>query len=353
MGGSEAESSGEETGETVVDVAKIRQLLERCLNEEERLEVELGERVRVFHTLLLDHPPELAEVVDAAGRKSLEEPKPLYRPCSYLAAADHILLEPLIPSIGNLELRKNPEGVAKIRFFHGTHALEGIVRFEGVVKVRERQALRFGFPNPLLKSQRRRTFRVRIAHYMKIALTVRMDAFPEFKPSLYDLSAGGLAFCHDKDPDSVPIGTKLGVVLTVPGTPAIKVSAFVRGHRPVTRAMAKERNCRINNSLCGIQFDLKDIRQEGQVSEIVQRLQQSYLSRLADDGTSWEPKSQAVTNSPEDKAFPGDAREGADKGEGRRGKSSLERVDSPPGPRGEARSELDRLMAIKRGKKGW
>ncbi|MBF0369287.1 MAG: hypothetical protein HQL52_07525 [Magnetococcales bacterium] len=268
--------------EIVTNGEKIETLLRYCLEEGVRVEVELGERVRLYHTTMTDHLPELVEESDEEGNTTYKEAVP-YEPFSYLASRDRLVLDSLTPETGNQELMDSADPELMIRFFQGNNAVEGEVSFQKAIQIRGDKALLLSYPTKLRLVEKRRYFRVLVRHFLNVTLTVKGQGIKAFKPSVYDVGAGGLAFCHEINDKDFPLGMTLQLTLGIPGEDEVQVDAFVRRHYPVNPKIAAQRQCRLKDTVCCVQFDLQNRRIESIIGQSVTRLQQKYLSQKARD----------------------------------------------------------------------
>ncbi|MBF0589759.1 MAG: PilZ domain-containing protein, partial [Magnetococcales bacterium] len=231
--------------------------------------------------------PELQPVMDKNGEQKQDEEgnpvleEPPHTPMAYLADGKYLLLSVLTPHKGNLYFKKYPDLKVKIRFFHKAYLVEGIVRFLDFIKVRGEHALRFSYPAKLGMTKGRSYFRTLNAHYGSIKLTLEGEEIEPITPTVYDISLGGIAFCHPIPIQQLPKDFQLKLALTFQKELPVKLNAFVRNHSPVTKVIARNRVCRISHSICGTQFDIKDETLEMRIGRIVSAMQLEAMSKMA------------------------------------------------------------------------
>ncbi|MGN7613215.1 PilZ domain-containing protein [Magnetococcales bacterium HHB-1] len=262
----------------VTDSVTICQLLGYVLLEETRIEVRFGHNVQIYIAHLVDHPPELETREDKYGKVTQVEPA--YVPFSYIQKQSHLLLEPLSPAKGNIILRKHPNVKLNLLFYNGRQRIETKLSFEEAIQVRGETYLKCSFPSWLALSSGRQFFRVPIWHYKKLPLSILSDKFPRTQATVFDVSIGGMSFCHPIEQDKIPNDSRIQLVFGLPDKPVMKVTGWVRHHGPVTKTLAKTRHCRISHLMTGVQFELVNQKMENKVGNLVGVLQAEYLANI-------------------------------------------------------------------------
>ncbi|MBF0622305.1 MAG: PilZ domain-containing protein [Magnetococcales bacterium] len=247
----------------ITDPDAIQKHLYNGYMSDQRFEIRISQRVRLHFTQMMDHLPERTVKRDDEGQPVLKDGEPVlltphYRDLSYLAWREHLLFSPLTPAKGNLYFKKYPDLKVRLRFFHQVYRVESVIRFKKIIKVRGEPALMFTYPTKMGLMQAREHFRFRIPRQAQATLTVKGEGIEEQSVPLFDLSAGGLAFCHPIPIKSIPQDTQLVFTLTRKGGESVTIPGWVRNHSPVSKAIARKRLCRISHAITGVQFDMQD-----------------------------------------------------------------------------------------------
>ncbi|MBF0609975.1 MAG: PilZ domain-containing protein [Magnetococcales bacterium] len=260
------------------DSQKVRSLLEGCLAEGERIELELDSKVRLFYTVLLDHPEEEPEG-EGAEKSFLRKHKP-----GYLWAGTHVVLAPLIPTLGNLMLKKMTEPKGILRFFKDLRAYEANVDFLRSDVIRDEPVLIFSYPKKFGILNKRRHYRMRIPDSFPITASVTIADDPDVNHlpvQVYDVSAGGLGFIHKIAEEKFEPEMKIALTIRIPGIIYLKIPAFVRSQAQLNLREVKVEGI-ATRMLVGVQFDICSLEIEGKVSGLVAHLQQSQLAQRND-----------------------------------------------------------------------
>lgn len=268
----------------VKDSGQIIRWLQKAMMEEENVEVTLNDRTRIFFTNFVDHLPELIPVPQPEGQapppegtpapETVQFTEPPYVPFSYLQGRTHLVISPLTPALGNVQIRSATEVI--IRFFQGVKALEATVPFMSTVTVRGEPALQLGFPAAMRLFRKRRHFRARVTPEASVSLKLSAKGLPEQVFKVIDISVGGLAFCTAMTEEQLPIGTPVKVHLTAGTIPPVLVTAFVRNF---ARSSIKE-GCQKGEYRCGLQFDVLSQHVGQAIEEMVTYVQREFLQEV-------------------------------------------------------------------------
>lgn len=299
------------------DPGQIFRLLLKAHQEEENVEVTINERTRTFFTYFIDHVPDPvgtpdegttgtdgtpnasgelsadpdgadqapseadgAEEVTTGGGNARPEN---YEPFSYLRARKYLLLAPLSPAVGNVQVRGSSE--VSFRFFQGVKAMEGTVEFQEVVTVSGEPALKIGFPRSFRVYRKRRHFRARVTPEVQITLTIKARKAEPLVARLIDISVAGLAFCNPLGEEAFPVDSPVEITLeTADMKGKLQLTGLIRNHARAT----KKEGCGKGDGRCGIQFDVLSTKMAMDVEGMTTYVQREFLQEVQEKkkGTS-------------------------------------------------------------------
>lgn len=254
------------------DQEEILNYLELCLLEEERVELEINRQVRLFFTHLRDDPPEPIREMDETGR--FVSRRPDYEPFSYLRDGEYLLLEPLTPSEGNLELQQSQHIL--LRFFSGVNSYSGEVAFQEFLTIDNEPAIRVSFPPSLGVINRRRHHRAKTTASDGVYAEVHLEGEETFSTRVVDVSEGGMSFCNPLPMDKFPNDQVVTLVVHAPRLKPVELNAFVRNRL----IMPGKSGCREEDTICGVQFDILTPQIKTEMMAIVSQIQRDYLIML-------------------------------------------------------------------------
>jgi c-di-GMP-binding flagellar brake protein YcgR len=281
---------------------RIIRLLETCFLEEERLELQVNGRVRIFFSYLVDHIPDQQRQLNNQGQFIYVDPP--YTPLSFLQQKSYILISPMVPTEGNIQVGASQ--FVALRFFNGMHAVEAHVKFLEYAEVRKEPAIKLSFPEQMGIIRTRRHFRAKAVDDSQIVVMIFSTDIPTITTRIMDISVGGLAFYSPVPPDMLPRDHVINLTIQLPDDAPLSMDAFVRRHEPVPGAPKEQSQLNPQESICGVQFDIADRALELRVSDLVGRIQREYLQRLRERRTQCNITSKMQFLDPERLAPLGD-----------------------------------------------
>lgn len=281
----ERESSAGMMGyEEIRDPGQILRFLQKALVDEENVEVQINDRTRTFFTYFMDHLPDLVAKDQPTTHQESGEPpiepvlvEPPYEPFSYMRDRTRLVIAPLVPAIGNSQIRQSAEVL--VRFFQGVKAMEAVVKFANTLDVRGEPAIQLTYPSSIWLLRKRRHFRAKVPTEQGVRLIVHKAGQEDTEVTIIDLSVGGAGFCNPIDPEQLPIGEPVTLQIMVPELHPLKINAFIRNHM---RATTKD-GCRVKGAMrCGVQFDIVNEHQAMEIEEMVALVQREQLQQNQD-----------------------------------------------------------------------
>lgn len=260
---------GADAFEEITDPGKMVRLFQKALEEEEKLEVTINKRPRIYYSHLMDHPPEAA---NGEGREAPEE-RIAYVPHAYLKEKQHLLLSPLKPAGGNTKVAKSKR--VTIRFYQGVKSYEARCRFQKVIKLHGEFAIQVSFPERMRFYRKRRHFRARNSEEVAVKMGIAWKGQKPIPVHVVDVSVGGACFCNPLGSEGLPVNKRILVALATLDLPQLVLKAMVRNHN---RAMKKDGCPKAARALCGIQFDLMNEDQARDIEEITAYVQREFLA---------------------------------------------------------------------------
>lgn len=266
----------------VIDSPKrIVRALDKAALEEELIEVQINRRTRIFYSQVRDHLPPLIEREEDGETKMVEPP---YEPRSYLDKAKYFLIEPLVPALGNVQVRTAEKVL--FRFFQGVKAVEAEVDFLGIEQVRGEPTIKLSFPEEMTVLRKRRHFRAKVEEELEFTAFIEKEVqeekegsapVPPMPVKTLDLSVGGFSFCTAFDADVLPVDQKLVVTLKpLSGGADLLFSGYVRN---MAKATPKE-GCGSDVNRCGVQFDIPTEQTALRLEELVAEVQRVHIQML-------------------------------------------------------------------------
>jgi c-di-GMP-binding flagellar brake protein YcgR len=140
--------------------------------------------------------------------------------------AGKLYLEPLLPTNGNILIRRCKK--VKLRFPLGESMYECQVPFQGVISKHGYKLIQLGNP-PLIErySAKRKHTRVRIEPDCEIGMSVILPTGETLKTTIFDLSAGGVAFHYTGEQPSLGKDTQIQLQLELPNQLTINIAGSV------------------------------------------------------------------------------------------------------------------------------
>ncbi|MBF0135286.1 MAG: PilZ domain-containing protein [Magnetococcus sp. DMHC-1] len=267
--------------EIINEPNRIRSLLQLCLLHQEKVELQIGEQVRIYFSRMA--PPPISDGTTAAeGRPPVETEQkpanPASGPGTPVNPKDNIFLIPMEPPIGNVQLRKHPDIPLTLRFFNRMQTIEGKILFQGTCQGGEGTLLRFSLPVELGSYRQRRHYRVQVIPDYPAKLTVQLPGKKIVTPRLQDISFGGISCIFPGPTDLPSLGAKLNLSLEIPDTAKLDLVGYVRNHEPVPHQPGS--TLPANSIRVGMQLDQVNRSQEDRLNNIVARIQQAFLANL-------------------------------------------------------------------------
>ena len=260
-----------DSGDIIVDPAKLVNLLQSCLHDEAVIEVQFDDLTRVFFCRVLDHRPELEEI-ESDGVVMLVEPE--YTKGEYLNEKDHLVITPVEPSIGNFLICS--VGRVLLRLLGSRCAFEFGCFFEEKIRVRGMPVLQCSFPLLARQVKGARAYRAKIPKEMELFIHVERQGRREnFSTCPMDISVNGMMFVD-------PFGKytdlreeeKIRLAMYWPRGRSLKVNARV-AHVSQLRDKSGIQYC------CGIQFDLATRALARDIELLVAGVQRRRLRELS------------------------------------------------------------------------
>ncbi|MBF0153300.1 MAG: PilZ domain-containing protein [Magnetococcales bacterium] len=274
--------------EVIQDPARIRSLLSQCLSNQDKIELQIGEQVRIYFSRLapppsvqMTPPPPSQEPPDTAQASPSPDqapPPPNKRPTPPPDQKESLYLEPMEPPIGNAQIRKHPDIPVTMRFFNRMQTMEGKILFLETAQGDQGSLLRFTLPGEFGSFRQRRHYRVNVIDDYPATLTLHLPGKNSVTPKLHDISFGGLACIFPGPADSLPLETKVTLSLEVPDEAKLNLVGYVRNHEPVPHRPGTSPPA--NSILVGIQLDQVDRTQEDRLNSMVGRIQQAFLASV-------------------------------------------------------------------------
>jgi len=243
----------------------IAAILRRLATEGAELEVRMTGATgyvldQVFYSLIRDdQKPRREEDLALIEERREEDPtrEVELRPAwSYLGNHDTLLLEPLVPSLGNLKIRLNPE--VELQGVNGQNIYRFFAGYQEVELIQGNPALRLSFPRTMEISRGRRHFRADLKDLpLPLSLEVTHPALGSARLQLSDLSAGGLSFICEWPAEELARGVELRFSLSSSqgDFEAIELSGYLRNLVPVAqRRRGREKQAPLLR--CGVQLVL-------------------------------------------------------------------------------------------------
>ncbi|MBF0176040.1 MAG: PilZ domain-containing protein [Magnetococcales bacterium] len=266
--------------EVIKETQRIETLLSHCLLQQEKVELQVGEQVRIYFTRMAS-PPATTEVVSTGHETSDHLPSPISQADPILQPEDlkkSIFLEPVEPPIGNVQIRKHPDIPVTMRFFNRMQTIEGKIRFLGTCQNNTDSLLRFTRPEEFGSFRQRRHYRVRVIPTHPAILALHMPDKKTITAKLWDVSVGGIACLLPGPVETLPAGTKLMVSLEIPHVATLSLAGYIRNHEPAPRQPNIPSSTQTIK--VGIQLDQPDRVQEDRLNIMVSHIQQAFLASL-------------------------------------------------------------------------
>lgn len=265
------------------DPTRIYRHLLKSHEENDDLEISINDRTRNYFTTFMDHLPDLGlagliqESLAASGMQAEESvvaEAPHYEPLSYLRDHDRLIIYPLTPAIGNVQIRSSKE--VMLRLFQGVKCIEAEVSFVRTLTVRGEPALQLTYPRELRIYRKRRHYRAKVTKDTEIFFSLERPGVGTLETALIDISVGGLGFCNPWPVENLPIGEPVKLTMHGKGMERVQIGAFVRNHG---HASVKE-GCKKGEGRCGVQFDVCSEGVALQVEELVAYVQREFLQEV-------------------------------------------------------------------------
>lgn len=267
----EHKHSGE--GDLITDRHSIINALKGALYDEAIVEVQINTLTRTFFCRVLDHPPEL---IPKAVNDETVIKEAAYEAGTYLESADHLIITPLEPSIGNFLVCCGSESHLLLRIFRPSGAIELGCFFSDKVHVHGMHVLEVSFPLIARQLHHARPFRAKVPKDMRFSIQVSRKGKPTFNTRAIDISPSGMALVD-------PMGNKTDIQeeekiilnLQIPDEQTVSVEAVVR-------YVTKLRDASGVQYCFGMQFDLETRAVAHSIEKLVGAIQRKYLRELSE-----------------------------------------------------------------------
>lgn len=264
--------SGLESGEIINSTSSLANYLQSALLDESLVEVELGGLTRLFFCRILDHPPELQEEEMDSEMDSIEEE---YVKGAYLSQADHVIITPLEPSIGNYTICSTPQVL--IRILTSRAAIELCCLFHEKTRIKDMPVLSCYFPIVARQVKGAREYRAKIPQEMQFDIQVtRTSINATFSTRPMDMSINGACFYDPAEKSSdLQLNEAIQLKILANNETIVSLDAIIRH---ITRL----RDAKGLQYVFGVQFDLASREIATDIEKLVAGIQRMRLRELSD-----------------------------------------------------------------------